>query len=184
MKRRTRFALAMTLVPVPFASCAPQVAAPRAREVVGSSPSTVTPTDAPGQDPTTTIPEPEAPLVTLPPGPGPTTTEPVEQSGGTPFPASSPSRTPAAGPASSTSDQWYRANTGSLPPAYVYLCESGGIVDNRRNPLHRGKWQFSFGTWRGVGGSGDPADASEAEQDYRASLLWDDGDGSGNWSCF
>lgn len=133
---------------------------------------------------TTTTPEPEAPLVTLPPGPGPTTTEPVEQSGGTPFPASSPSRTPAAGPASSTSDQWYRANTGSLPPDRVYLCESGGIVDNRRNPLHRGKWQFSFATWRGVGGSGDPADASEVEQDYRASLLWDDGDGSGNWSCF
>jgi len=52
-------------------------------------------------------------------------------------------------------------------------CESGG------NPTavssdgsYRGKYQFDFGTWESVGGSGDPAAASEKEQDYRAALLY------------
>jgi hypothetical protein len=52
-------------------------------------------------------------------------------------------------------------------------CESGG------NPAavssdgsYRGKYQFDYGTWESVGGSGDPAAASEQEQDYRAALLY------------
>lgn len=52
-------------------------------------------------------------------------------------------------------------------------CESGG------NPravssggTYRGLYQFSLSTWRGVGGSGDPIDASSAEQTYRAKLLY------------
>src|SRR5918997_2481082 len=52
-------------------------------------------------------------------------------------------------------------------------CESGG------NPRavspggqYRGKYQFSRETWRAMGGSGDPADASEAEQDRRALKLY------------
>lgn len=55
----------------------------------------------------------------------------------------------------------------------IASCESGG------NPAaisadgsYRGKYQFSFETWAAVGGSGDPAAASEAEQDYRAALLY------------
>lgn len=36
----------------------------------------------------------------------------------------------------------------------------------------RGKFQFDYGTWAGVGGSGDPAAASEAEQDFRAARLY------------
>ncbi len=54
----------------------------------------------------------------------------------------------------------------------IAACESGG------NPralspggTYRGKYQFHPGTWRSVGGRGDPAKASEAEQDYRAWLL-------------
>jgi Transglycosylase-like domain len=35
----------------------------------------------------------------------------------------------------------------------------------------RGKYQFDIQTWRSVGGSGDPAAASEAEQDKRAAIL-------------
>ena len=35
-----------------------------------------------------------------------------------------------------------------------------------------GKYQFAYGTWEAVGGSGDPAAAPEAEQDYRAALLY------------
>jgi transglycosylase-like protein len=35
----------------------------------------------------------------------------------------------------------------------------------------RGKYQFTYGTWAAVGGRGDPASASEAEQDRRAAIL-------------
>lgn len=36
---------------------------------------------------------------------------------------------------------------------------------------YRGAYQFDLPTWLGVGGSGDPALATPAEQDYRAALL-------------
>ncbi len=52
-------------------------------------------------------------------------------------------------------------------------CESGGdptAVDS--SGTYYGKYQFDTGTWASVGGSGNPAQASEAEQDYRASLLY------------
>jgi Transglycosylase-like domain len=55
----------------------------------------------------------------------------------------------------------------------IAACESGGdpaIVSS--DGSYRGKYQFSFETWASVGGSGDPAAASEAEQDYRAALLY------------
>jgi uncharacterized protein YabE (DUF348 family) len=52
-------------------------------------------------------------------------------------------------------------------------CESGG---NPRavssNGQYRGLYQFSMGTWHGVGGSGDPIDASSSEQTYRAKVLY------------
>ncbi|MGD9694663.1 MAG: transglycosylase family protein [Thermoleophilia bacterium] len=55
----------------------------------------------------------------------------------------------------------------------IAQCESGG---NPRavsaSGQYRGKYQFDQGTWEGVGGTGDPAAASEAEQDYRAGLLY------------
>ncbi len=44
----------------------------------------------------------------------------------------------------------------------------------------RGKYQFSYGTWAGVGGTGDPAAAPEAEQDMRAAMLYDRS-GPGQW---
>ena len=55
----------------------------------------------------------------------------------------------------------------------IAACESGGdptIVSS--DGTYRGKYQFSLGTWESVGGSGDPAQASEQEQDYRAALLY------------
>lgn len=55
----------------------------------------------------------------------------------------------------------------------IAACESGGdpaIVS--ADGSYRGKYQFSLETWASVGGSGDPATASEAEQDYRAALLY------------
>ena len=55
----------------------------------------------------------------------------------------------------------------------IGACESGGdptAVD--ASGTYYGKYQFDVGTWASVGGSGSPADASEAEQDYRASILY------------
>ncbi len=70
-------------------------------------------------------------------------------------------------------------STGTLDS--IAACESGG------NPAavspdgtYRGKYQFDYGTWASVGGSGDPAAAPEEEQDYRAALLYSRG-GSSPW---
>jgi peptidoglycan hydrolase-like protein with peptidoglycan-binding domain len=54
----------------------------------------------------------------------------------------------------------------------IAQCESGGdptavSPDGR----YRGKYQFLQETWESVGGTGDPAKASEAEQDRRAAIL-------------
>jgi hypothetical protein len=52
-------------------------------------------------------------------------------------------------------------------------CESGGDPTAvSADGTYRGKYQFDFGTWESVGGTGDPAASSEAEQDYRAALLY------------
>lgn len=73
---------------------------------------------------------------------------------------------------------------GAMPPKYVSDCESGGNPQAVNANGHYGKWQFSQSTWESVGGTGRPDQASEAEQDYRASLLWNNGAGSGHWSCY
>ncbi len=67
---------------------------------------------------------------------------------------------PAGGP---TEAQW----------AALRRCESGGnyqIVS--ANGKYRGAYQFDYGTWSRLGGTGDPAAASPAEQDLRAKILY------------
>ena len=55
----------------------------------------------------------------------------------------------------------------------IGACESGGDPTAvSSDGSYRGKYQFDYGTWASVGGTGDPAAASEAEQDYRAALLY------------
>jgi TolA-binding protein len=55
----------------------------------------------------------------------------------------------------------------------IAACESGGDPTAvSADGSYRGKYQFDYGTWASVGGSGDPAAAPEAEQDYRAALLY------------
>jgi Transglycosylase-like domain len=55
----------------------------------------------------------------------------------------------------------------------IAACESGGDPTAvSADGTYRGKYQFDYGTWESVGGHGDPAAASEAEQDYRAALLY------------
>ncbi len=63
----------------------------------------------------------------------------------------------------------------------IAACESGGDPTAvSSDGSYRGKYQFDYGTWESVGGSGDPAAASESEQDYRAALLYSSS-GSSPW---
>src|SRR5262249_2481727 len=50
--------------------------------------------------------------------------------------------------------------------------ESGGNYAENTGNGYYGAYQFSPGTWRSVGGSGLPSDASPAEQDARAQTLY------------
>jgi hypothetical protein len=66
------------------------------------------------------------------------------------------------------------ASSGSTVLERIAQCESGGdptavSADGR----YFGKYQFSRATWRSVGGIGNPARASEAEQDRRAAILYE-----------
>jgi soluble lytic murein transglycosylase-like protein len=55
----------------------------------------------------------------------------------------------------------------------IASCESGGDPTAvSSDGTYRGLYQFDFGTWESMGGSGDPAAAPESEQDYRAALLY------------
>jgi hypothetical protein len=55
----------------------------------------------------------------------------------------------------------------------IASCESGGDpAAVSSDGTYRGKYQFDYGTWASMGGSGDPAAAPESEQDYRAALLY------------
>jgi hypothetical protein len=63
----------------------------------------------------------------------------------------------------------------------IAQCESGGDPTAiAGGGLYRGKYQFTYGTWQSVGGSGDPAAAPEAEQDRRAAMLLARS-GTGQW---
>ncbi len=54
----------------------------------------------------------------------------------------------------------------------IAQCESkGDPAAISSNGLYRGKYQFDRATWQSVGGSGDPAAATEIEQDQRAAIL-------------
>jgi peptidoglycan hydrolase-like protein with peptidoglycan-binding domain len=56
--------------------------------------------------------------------------------------------------------------------AAIAQCESGGDPQAvSASGKYRGKYQFDRATWRALGGTGDPVDASEAEQDSRAAQL-------------
>jgi peptidoglycan hydrolase-like protein with peptidoglycan-binding domain len=56
--------------------------------------------------------------------------------------------------------------------ARIARCESGGDPTAvSADGQYRGKYQFDRATWERLGGSGDPAQASEAEQDRLAAKL-------------
>lgn len=77
----------------------------------------------------------------------------------------------------SSSESW----ANSPDAIKVANCESGGArtattyqgdVHDPYNPSYRGKWQMGYAEWAYFGGHGDPAVATEAEQDYRAWQYW------------
>ncbi|HEV2769509.1 MAG TPA: transglycosylase family protein [Solirubrobacteraceae bacterium] len=82
----------------------------------------------------------------------------------------------------SGSDAGGTGSSGRL--AQIAQCESGGnpgaVSSNGR---YRGKYQFSRETWSNLGGQGDPAKASEAEQDRRAATLYAQSGGSAWPNC-
>jgi peptidoglycan hydrolase-like protein with peptidoglycan-binding domain len=86
---------------------------------------------------------------------------PASASGGDPPSAGAPADTPPApsAEAAATLDE-------------IAECESGGDPTAiSANGLYRGKYQFDVSTWEHMGGTGDPAEATEAEQDARAAQL-------------
>ena len=70
----------------------------------------------------------------------------------------------------------------SLNWAALAQCESGGNPKAVNPAGYYGLYQFALSTWRSVGGTGNPVDASSAEQTYRAKLLYKKA-GAGQWGC-
>jgi hypothetical protein len=67
-----------------------------------------------------------------------------------------------------------RAENTSASPTLeaIAACESGGNPATDTGNGFYGKYQFDLQTWASVGGSGNPAAASEAEQNRRAAMLY------------
>ena len=63
------------------------------------------------------------------------------------------------------------AHTASPQLEAIAACESGGNPATDTGNGFYGKYQFTQQTWAALGGSGNPAAASEAEQDRRAAVL-------------
>lgn len=68
-------------------------------------------------------------------------------------------------------------------PTYIVMCESGGNYQSF-NPSSGagGAYQILPSTWRAYGGQGLPQDASKAEQDRIAAMIWRDS-GPSAWAC-
>ncbi len=73
---------------------------------------------------------------------------------------------------SSSSTRVVRSSGGGDLLSRIRACESGGNYGAvSGSGKYRGAYQFDYRTWASVGGSGDPAAASAAEQDARAAAL-------------
>lgn len=101
------------------------------------------------------------PVVVKAPAPKPAP-KPVAKAPAPPRTAPKPAPKPAA-----------KTGVDALNWHALAMCESG---NNPRavspGGTYRGLYQFMLSTWRGVGGSGDPINASRAEQLLRAKILY------------
>ena len=66
----------------------------------------------------------------------------------------------------------HRPATASPTLEAIAACESGGNPGTNTGNGFYGKFQFTLETWQSVGGTGNPAAASEAEQNKRAAILY------------
>ncbi len=87
---------------------------------------------------------------------------------------------PAASSSSSDTSSATGTKADSLNWAALAKCESSGNPRAVNPAGYYGLYQFSKTTWRSVGGSGSPADASPAEQTKRAKILYNKA-GAGQW---
>jgi resuscitation-promoting factor RpfB len=123
-----------------------------------------------------------APKATPAPDPTPTTdpgpTSAPSGSSSPPSPSAAPSSPPTtAAPSTSTGTK-----ADSLNWAALARCESGGNPRAVNPSGYYGLYQFSLATWHSVGGTGNPINASPAEQLKRAKILYNKA-GAGQWSC-
>jgi len=114
----------------------------------------------PGQD--IRIPSAEEQLADRP-LPGAVAAAPVSQPAAAPAPQAQPRPAAASAPIDTSGDGgvWDR----------IAACESGGNWSINTGNGYYGGLQFSLGSWRAVGGSGYPHQASKSEQIARAEIL-------------
>ena len=80
---------------------------------------------------------------------------------------------PVSNTSSSSGGSTGSSESASATLARIAQCESGGDPTAvSADGQYRGKYQFDRATWQLMGGSGDPAQASEAEQDRIAAKLF------------
>jgi soluble lytic murein transglycosylase-like protein len=85
----------------------------------------------------------------------------------------------AAATTASASPESYGVSQSTLDA--IAACESGGDPTAvSAGGTYRGLYQFDQATWESVGGTGDPAAASPAEQSMRAAMLYSQS-GSSPW---
>lgn len=101
---------------------------------------------------------------------GPTTDRPLPAGYGEPQAA------PASAPVKSSGNYGQKRSSGSVAGGDVFARirarEAGGNYSTNTGNGYYGAYQFSLGTWQSVGGSGLPSNASPAEQDMRAQMLY------------
>ncbi len=90
---------------------------------------------------------------------------------------SQPAQAAASAPVASTPTSSASGGAGGNWSALAN-CESGGNYSENSGNGYYGAYQFSQQTWNSLGYSGNPADASPAEQDAAAQAL----QASGGWS--
>lgn len=91
-----------------------------------------------------------------------------------PAPAPAPARTSSSSSSNSSGSSSSSGSTSAASGdvwAKLAQCESGGNPATNTGNGYYGMYQFSLPTWKAVGGTGLPSDASAAEQTKRAKIL-------------
>jgi len=116
------------------------------------------------------------------PSPAPTQAADSTPTTATSVSPTSSSSTPSSPPTKPSPSTSTGTKADSLNWAALARCESGGNPRAVNPSGYYGLYQFSLPTWHAVGGSGNPINASPAEQLLRAKILYNRA-GSGQWTC-